>query len=136
MDTLILHEMYFMNFKYHRHDLICDWKQNKSIIVFKPFAWVLLSQKGMVINKGIFIRKWKWIYTWVFICIKSAWKSIDCLNTTKRKLSVSPVCVTRRLYEYEADLDWIPVLRSVKGINYYLYFVLLNTIVFDYWACI
>ena len=67
-----------------------------------------------------------------FYMHKSTWKSIDCLNTTKRKLSVSPFCVTRRLYEDEADLDWIPVLRSVKGIIYYLYIVLLNTIVFDY----
>ena len=52
-------------------------------------------------------------------------KSIDCLNTTKRKLSVSPVCVTRRLYEDEENVDWIPVLRSVEGIDYYLYIVFL-----------
>ena len=28
--------------------------------------------------------------------------------------------MTRRLYEDEADLDWIPVLMSIEGIIYYL----------------
>ena len=59
MDTLILHEMYFMNFKYYWHDLTCE---NKSIIVFEPIALVCINSKDIEIDKGIFIRKSKWIY--------------------------------------------------------------------------